>query len=110
MIDSEGCLYLTVNSLVEINNIIISLNNFTLRKVNLKSYRFDKMYMDKDLKGDTFYQILDQFNERIITYKIYKNTCDIFNYFITTSKIFFVCQWWNNELYGWGKKFQDAEK
>ena len=39
---------LTVNSLIEINNIITGSNNITLRKVNVKPYGFDKMYMDKE--------------------------------------------------------------
>ena len=30
-------------------------NNITLRKVKFKSYRHDKMYMDKDLIKDNFY-------------------------------------------------------
>ena len=47
-------MYLTVNFLIEINNII-------------KPYGFDKMYMDKELIEDEFYQITDQFNERKIT-------------------------------------------
>ena len=41
-------MYLTVYSLIEINNIIIGSNNITLRKVNVKSYGFDKMYTDKE--------------------------------------------------------------
>ena len=49
-----------------INNIITGSNNITLRKVNLKPYRFDKMYMDKELIGNKLYQIIDQFNERKI--------------------------------------------
>ena len=39
---------LIVNSLIEINNIITGSNNITLRKVNVKPYGFDKMYMDKE--------------------------------------------------------------
>ena len=38
---------LTVDSLIEINNIITGSNNITLRKVNVKPYEFDKKYMDK---------------------------------------------------------------
>ena len=45
----DGGLYLTVDSLIEINNIITSSNNFTLRKVNVKPCGFDKIYMDKEL-------------------------------------------------------------
>ena len=67
MIDSDGGMYLTVDSLIEINNIITGSDNITLRKVNAKPYGFDKMYMDKELIGDKLYQIIDKFNERKIT-------------------------------------------
>ena len=65
-------MYLTVDSLVEINNIISGSNNITLRKVNVKPYGFDKMYMDKELIEDKLYQIIDQFNKYI--YKVLFNT------------------------------------
>ena len=67
LIDSDGGMYLTVDSLIEINNIITNSNNITLRKVNVKPYRCDKMYMDKELIEEKLYQIIDQFNERKIT-------------------------------------------
>ena len=59
-------MYLTVDSLIEINKIITDSNNITLKKVNLKPYGFDKMYMDNKLIEDNLYQIIDQFNERKI--------------------------------------------
>ena len=49
------------------NNIITGSNNITLRKVNVNPFRFDIMYMDKELIEDKLYQIIDQFNERKIT-------------------------------------------
>ena len=67
LIDINGSMYLTVDSLMEINNIITGSNNIALRKVNVKRYGFDKMYMDKELIRDKPYQIIDQFNERQIT-------------------------------------------
>ena len=36
LIDSDGGMYLTVDSLIEVNNIITSSSNITLRKVNVK--------------------------------------------------------------------------
>ena len=54
-------------TLIEINDIITGSNKITLRKVNVKSNGFDKMYMDKELIEDKLYQIIDQFNERKIT-------------------------------------------
>ena len=49
--------------MIEINSIIASSNNVTLRKVNVKPYGFDKMYMDKEIIEDKLYQIIDHFNE-----------------------------------------------
>ena len=65
--ESDGGMYLTVDSLIEIKNIIEGSNNITLRKVNVKPYGFDKMYMDEELIEDKLYQIVNQFNERKIT-------------------------------------------
>ena len=48
-IDSDGGMCLRVDSLIKIDNIITGSNNVTLRKVNVKPYGFDKMYMDKEL-------------------------------------------------------------
>ena len=54
--------------MIEINNITTVSNNITLRKVNVKPYGFNKMYMNKDLIDDKLYQlIIDQFNERKVT-------------------------------------------
>ena len=46
--DSDGGMYLRIDSLIEINKIITGSNNI-LRKVNVKPYGFDKMYRDKEL-------------------------------------------------------------
>ena len=51
--------------MTEINKIITSSNNITLRKLKVKQCGFDKTYMDKELIED--YQIIDQINERKIT-------------------------------------------
>ena len=48
-------MYLTVDSLIEINNIIVGSNNNILRKVNVKLYGFDKLCMDKE----TLYQMIE---------------------------------------------------
>ena len=50
----------------EINNMITNSGNITLRRVNVKPYGLDEMYVNKKLIEDTFYQITDQFNERNI--------------------------------------------
>lgn len=41
--NSDGKMYLAVEFLIEINNIITSSNNITLRKANTRPYRFNKM-------------------------------------------------------------------
>ena len=63
MIDSNNNMYLTIGSLIQINNLIFDSHNIILVKVNVKPYGFDKMYIDKY----KLYQIIDQFNERKIT-------------------------------------------
>ena len=63
LIDSDGSMYLTDDLLIETNNIITGSNNITLRKVNVKPYGFDKMYMDKEIIEDKLYQMIDHFNE-----------------------------------------------
>ena len=47
-IDTGGGMYLSVNSLIEINTIITGSNNITLRKLNVKPYVFEKLYMNKE--------------------------------------------------------------
>ena len=51
----------------ERNNIVNGSNNITLRKVNVKIFGFDKMYMNKKLIEDKLYRVINQFNERKIT-------------------------------------------
>ena len=60
-------MYLTVESLIEIDSLIADLNNITLRKVNVKPFGYDTMFMDKDLIEDKLYEIIDQFNKNKIT-------------------------------------------
>ena len=43
LIDSDSGMCLTVDSLIEINNMITGSNNITLRKVTANPYGFDKM-------------------------------------------------------------------
>ena len=49
--------------------MITNSGNITLRRVNVKPYGLDEMYVNKKLIEDTFYQIIDQFNERNIHLK-----------------------------------------
>ena len=47
LIYHDSNMYLTIDSLIEINNIIYGENSITLRKVNVISCGFDKTYMNK---------------------------------------------------------------
>ena len=49
LLDSDGNMYLTIDSLIKMNNIITGSYNITLRKVNIKPQGLNKMYEDKDL-------------------------------------------------------------
>ena len=49
LIDSDDKMYLIVDLLIDINNIITGLNNIFLKKVNIKPFGYDEMYMEKDL-------------------------------------------------------------
>ena len=62
-------MYLNVDSLIAINNITIGSNVNTLRKVNFKPYGYDKMNIDKNLKKDKLYQLIDQFNGRKFSHR-----------------------------------------
>ena len=62
---------MTVNSLIDKNNIITGFNNIALRKVNIKAHGYDKTYIDKDLMEDTLHQSIDQFNERNVNHRYF---------------------------------------
>ena len=68
MIDSDGNVYLIIDSLTKIPNpnIITSSNNITLRKINVNPCGFDKMYINKDLLQCKIYQIIYHLNETIL--------------------------------------------
>ena len=67
LIDNDAGMYLIVDYLIEISNMITGSNKITLRKVNVKPCGFNKMCMDKELIEDKFRQIIDLFNERKTT-------------------------------------------
>ena len=70
MIDSDGNTYLAVDFSIDIDNITIGSKNITLRKVKVKPYGFDKMYMKKELIEDKLYQTIDQLNKiKILRYQ-----------------------------------------
>ena len=68
MIDSDGNIYLTVDSLIEINNITSGSNNIILRKIIERHIDLINIYDDKDLIKDNLYQIIYQFSKNKITF------------------------------------------
>ena len=75
LINKNGELFLTVDSLITLNNIITDSKNLFLRDVNVKPAGFDKMYLDKSLIERALYQLVDKFNERKVTHNQF---CNIF--------------------------------
>ena len=56
--DSDDNMYLKVDSLMKIINIITGSNNTTFRKLNVKPNGFGELYMRNDLKEDKLGQKL----------------------------------------------------
>ena len=76
LINADGDLYLTVDSLITINNYITGFCNIQLRQVNVRpAFYFNKQYMDFTRIESELYKLVDQFNKREITAKTF---CDIF--------------------------------
>ena len=93
LIDFDNNMYLAVDSLIDINNLVIGSNNITLRKVIVKLYGYDKMYMDNDLIEYKLFQLIDQFNERSINHKdFYSVPLNNIYTFYDTCKILFYSQ------------------
>ena len=62
LIDSDNNMYLPVDSYTDINNIITGWHNITLKSVSNRSYGCDETYTGKDLREETLYQLIYQFN------------------------------------------------
>ena len=73
--DKNGELFLTVDSLITLNNIITDSKNLFLRDVNVRPTGFDKMCLDKTIIEAALYQLVDEFNERKVTHNQF---CNIF--------------------------------
>ena len=67
LLSIEGDLFLTVDSLITLNNYITSSNNLSLRQINVKPAFYNKQYMDfRDIETE-LYILIDQFNDRYIS-------------------------------------------
>lgn len=65
--NKDGGLFLTVDSLIELNNIITHSQNSELRRVNVKPAGHSKMYMDRRFVEVSLYCLLGNVNGRIIS-------------------------------------------
>ena len=75
LINKDGDLFLTVDSLITINSLITNSNTIQLRQINVKSAFHNKQYMDFTMIESELYTLVDKFNERQITTRHF---CDIF--------------------------------
>ena len=73
--NKNGDLFLSVDSLITLNNIITGSWHIGLRDINVKPAGYSKLYMDKSLAEAALYSLVDQFNNRIIHHKDF---CRIF--------------------------------
>ena len=66
--NKDGDLFLTVDSLIRINNYITDSHNIQLRQINVKPAFYDKQYMDFTKIKSELYRLVD---ERQITPRFY---------------------------------------
>ena len=75
LINKDGDLFLTVDSLIRINNYITGTRNIHLRQINVKPAFYNKQYMDFTRIESELYRLVNQFNQGKITPRTF---CDIF--------------------------------
>ena len=75
LLNQDCYLFLTVYSLITLNNYITDSHNIQLRQMNVKPAFYNKQYMDFTRIESELYLLVDKFNERQITPRIF---CDIF--------------------------------
>ena len=75
LINKDGDLFLTIDSLIRINNIITNSHNLHLRHHNVKPAGYNKQYMDMSRIEAELYSLVDKFNDRRITTRAF---CDTF--------------------------------
>ena len=72
LIDSKGSLFLTVDSLIQLNNIITG-SNLRIYHVRPAGYR-SKKYMTTDKIEASLYGLIDDFNDRRILHRFFCQT------------------------------------
>ena len=75
LLNKDGDLFLTIDSLIRINNIITNSHNLHLRHHNVKPAGYNKQYMDVSRIEAELYSLVDKFNDRGITSRAF---CDTF--------------------------------
>ena len=67
LLTEGGDLFLTVDSLITLNNTITNSNNLQLRKCEVKPAGYAKTYLNSDSIESALYTLVDKFNERKIS-------------------------------------------
>ena len=67
LLTKDGDLFLTVDSLISINNIITKSSNLTLRQCEVMPAGYNKQYMNSSKIESELYNLVDKFNERQIS-------------------------------------------
>ena len=75
LLNQDGDLFLTVDSLITLNNFVTGSCNIQLRQINVKPALYDKKYMDFTKIESELYLLVDKFNERQISTRTF---CDVF--------------------------------
>ena len=74
LLNVDGDLFLTVDSLITLNNIILGSCNISLRCVNVKPAFYDKQYLDFSNIEFELYKLVDLSNDRYITHRDFCQT------------------------------------
>ena len=75
LLNQDGDLFLTVDSLITLNNFVRDSHNIQLRQINVKPAFYNKQYMDFTKIESELYLLVDKFNERQICTRTF---CDVF--------------------------------
>ena len=67
--NSDGDLFLTVDSLIRLNNLITGSQHTKLRACNVKPTGHNKQYMDVNKIEAALYGLVDDFNDQRITHR-----------------------------------------
>ena len=73
LLNEDGDLFLTVDSLITVNNYVTDSNNIQLRQINVKPAFHNKQYMNFSQIESELYVLVDKFNERQITARCFCN-------------------------------------